>query len=164
MGHLVNLWVEQEFFSWGEAHGAMRAVIELTSILDKSKRENDPAFRKYRSKLAAWRTSFLENYVWENVSDIDAFGCPAIMNLNSIMLLDPTFDDSPFSTLLYYKRKMSDRKIPLPALSLLLELKNRMVCRQEIDMNLIGVVRETALKEMRAALRNGMSTGFCCRF
>lgn len=147
--HLANLWVEQESFSWEETHGAMRAIIELTSMLDESERKCDPAFRKYRNELVAWSESLSENYAWDNVPDIEALGRLAIMSLNSAMLLDETSDDSLSQSYLYYKRKMSDGNIPLLALPLLFELESRMVCRQGIDMKLIGLIRETTMEEMR---------------
>jgi len=149
--HLANLWVEQESFSWEETHGAMRAIIELTSMLDESERKCDPAFRKYRNELVAWSESLSENYAWDNVPDIEALGRLAIMSLNSAMLLDETSDDSLSQSYLYYKRKMSDGNIPLSALFLLLELEleNRITNGQETDMHMIGVIRKTALEHMK---------------
>mgnify|MGYP005810005247 CR=1 FL=1 len=146
--HLVDLWLRQESYSWEEAHGAMRVVVELTSMLNKPERENDPAFRKYRSELAAWCEFLSENYAWENIPDIEALGRLVIMDINSDVLLDETFDDSFSQAYLYYKQKMSHGEIPLSGLSLLLELENRMVCRQGIDMDMIGVIWETALKNI----------------
>lgn len=150
-GHLVDLWVKHESFPWEGVHGAMRAVIEQTSMLDESERENTPAFRKYRSELAAWYNSFSGIYVWENVSDIEALGRLAIMGLNSGMLLDSTFDDTLSRSYLYYKQKMSQGKIPLSVLFLLLELEleNRIANGQGTDMHMIGVIRKTALEHIR---------------
>lgn len=149
--HLVDLWSKQESFSWEEDHGAMRAVIELTSMMDKPERECDPAFRKYRNELSLWNATLSEACTWDNTSDIEALDRLVIMSLNSGILLDETFDASLSQSYLYYNRKMSYGKIPLSALFLLLELEleNRITNGQETDMHMIGVIRETALEHMK---------------
>lgn len=150
--HLVDLWVKQESFSWEEDHGAMRAVIELTSMLDKPERECDPAFRKYRNVLSLWNATLSGTHTWDdNTSDTEALGRLVIMNLNSATLPDGTSDDSLSQSYLYYKRKLGDGNIPLSALFLLLELEleNRITNGQGTDMHMIGVIRKTALEHIR---------------
>lgn len=149
--HLVDPWVKQESFSWEEEHGAMRAVIELTSMLDKPERECDPAFRKYRNVLSLWNATLSGIHAWDNTSDTEALGRLVIMSLNSGMLLDEAFDDSLSQSYLYYKRKLGDEKIPLLALPYLLELEleNKITNGQGTDMHMIGVIRKTALEHMK---------------
>lgn len=147
-GHLVDLWMKRESVSWKEDLGAMWAVIELTSMLDKPERECDPAFLRYWNKLVAWYESFSEDYAWKDISDTEALGRIEIMNRNSDILLDKTFDAYISQAYRYYKRKMSNGNIPLSALPLLLDLENRSVSRQEIDMDMIRSIRETSSKNM----------------
>lgn len=129
----------------------MRAVIELTSMLDKPERECDPAFRKYRNVLSLWNATLSGIHAWDNTSDTEALGRLVIMSLNSGMLLDETFDDSLSQSYLYYKRKLGNEKIPLLALPYLLELEleNKITNGQGTDMHMIGVIRETALESMK---------------
>lgn len=147
-GHLVDLWTNGKTSSWREEHGAMKALIELSDIPEETARENDAAFRKYRSVLSAWSRTLSAGGGWQGVSEAEALGRLEVMSLHSGMLPDDTFDDSLSRSYLYYRRKIIRKGIPTENLLPLLELESGIACRQRMGTDMIRGIRADALKEM----------------
>jgi len=122
--HLADLWIINGDMKWRTLHDGMRAVIELTSDIDKLEQDNDLLKQKYCDIITEWRLSVSDGKIWNDISECEALSRIDIMCRDSNKLSDYSYDDLIGDVYNSYRQIVSIETASPEMLHLLLDIED----------------------------------------